>query len=413
METDTDQVTASVSTMSEQSDQVKQVKQVKKVVSKYRLAVTKLLDTVYHRLRPLESVFLVSVVLCCTVLCLYVTFSHLELRREVQVLQQQLGSEDIVSFKWRRKMEESVQDHADILQQIKLSLEHHEKLINTLNTDEAHESQVSRSKRNVFRGDCSCMGLPGPPGPLGMPGRDGSPGNSGPIGPSGPVGQKGEQGEPGYRFMPNRGKSRNPRRTALTKLANDYGYAEVIAIKGDPGAPGPPGPQGRPGLMGTPGFDGAPGLPGPAGPKGGLGARGRTGEKGERGLPGLDGSPAHRMQADAGVSRSFTFDAVPGMPGPPGPPGKQGEKGERGDVGPISFYDPKSNAKMIVGPPGGKGEPGDRGPRGGRGKRGRSGRAAREGRPGETTARNRKNPFNLQFILKIITDNRLPSAPSE
>ena len=29
--------------------------------------------------------------------------------------------------------------------------------------------------------------------------------------------------------MPNRGKARNPRRTALTKLANDYGYDEVFA----------------------------------------------------------------------------------------------------------------------------------------------------------------------------------------
>merc|ERR1719225_1216022 len=83
-----------------------------------------------------------------------------------------------------------------------------------------------------------------------------------------------DQGEPGYRFLPSRGRGRSPRRTGLTKLANDYGYAEVIAIKGDPGQPGPPGPQGRDGMMGTPGFDGAPGLRGPPG------ARGLQGEKG-------------------------------------------------------------------------------------------------------------------------------------
>lgn len=371
-------------TMSENDAAGKKTADAKKVVMKYSSSVNRLLDTAYHRLRPLESLFLVSVVLCCTVLCLYVTYSHLQLRDQVKLLQEELGSEDFVSFKWRRKVDDALQDHQDILQQLKLSLESYERMINNNHKGDELEDDlvVTRSKRNVYRSDCSCIGLPGPPGPLGMPGRDGSPGSTGPIGPSGPVGQKGEQGEPGYRFMPNRGKARNPRRTALTKLANDYGYAEVIAIKGDAGPPGPPGPQGRPGLMGTPGFDGAPGLPGPAGPRGEVGPRGHNGEKGQRGLPGLDGSPANRMQADAGVSRSFTFDAMPGMPGPPGPPGKPGEKGDKGDVGPISFYDPKSNAKMVVGPPGEKGQPGDQGPRGGRGKRGRSGRAAREGRPG-------------------------------
>ena len=348
-------------------------------------SVNKILDSTYHRLRPLETLFLVSVVLCCTVLCLYVTYSHLQLRDQVKLMQEELSKDDIVSYKWRRKVDDILQDHQDILLQVKHSLELHESIIKDINNDGESDHAVTaltRTKRNAYRSDCTCIGLPGPPGPLGSPGRDGSPGSSGPIGPSGPVGQKGEQGEPGYRFMPNRGKSRNPRRTALTKLANDYGYAEVIAIKGDAGQPGPPGPQGTPGLMGTPGFDGAPGLPGPQGPKGDAGPRGRSGDKGQRGLPGLDGSPANRMQADASMSRSFTFDALPGMPGPPGPPGKPGEKGDRGEVGPISFYDPKSNAKMIVGPPGNKGEPGASGNRGKRGKRGRDGRAAREGRPG-------------------------------
>ena len=36
---------------------------------------------------------------------------------------------------------------------------------------------------------------------------------------------------------------RGARQTALTKIANQYGYAEVIAIKGDPGPPGPPDPS--------------------------------------------------------------------------------------------------------------------------------------------------------------------------
>ena len=363
-----------------------------KVMGATRQTVTRLLDSTYHRLRPLETLFLVSVVLTCTVLCLYVTHSHLQLRDEVRLLQEQLNREEFVSYKWKRKVDDTLQDHQDILQQVKLSLETRDKIIADLQAEAesgdivaSSLTSLTRSKRDIYRSDCTCIGLPGPPGPLGMPGRDGSPGSIGPIGPSGPVGQKGVQGDPGYRFMPNRGKSkaRNPRRTALTKLANDYGYAEVIAIKGDAGPPGPPGPQGMSGLMGTPGFDGAPGLPGSKGQRGEVGPRGHPGEKGQRGLPGLDGSPANRMQADASMSRSFTFDALPGMPGPPGPPGKPGEKGDRGETGPISFYDPKSNAKMIVGPPGSKGEPGEEGARGKRGKRGRGGRAANEGRPGE------------------------------
>ena len=336
-----------------------------------------LLDSAYRQLRPLETVFLVSVVLCCTVLCLYVTHSHLGLRSEV-------SQDQALSHTWRGRLEADLLDYHDVLQQVKLRLDAQESELEELR-GLLDQSESSRDKREAYRrdrrGDCSCMGLPGPPGPLGSPGRDGSPGSEGPRGPSGPVGQKGEQGEPGYRFLPARARGRSPRRTGLTKLANDYGYAEVIAIKGDPGPPGPPGPQGLPGLMGTPGFDGAPGLSGPPGP------RGLQGEKGLRGLPGLDGSPAspnNRMQADASsVSRSFTFDALPGMPGPPGPPGKAGEKGDKGAVGPISFYDPKSNAKMIVGPPGSKGEPGEAGVRGRRGKRGRDGRARAAGRPGE------------------------------
>ena len=353
-----------------------------KVMKGWLPEVNHILDNAHRSLRPLESVFLVSVVLCCTILCLYVTHSHLQLRDNMKLLQEEVSRKESVTYKWRRKVEDGRQDQADILEQLKLTLLTQEALLGDLkslvdNHDLilSNSQSIVRTKRNAFS-DCTCMGLPGPPGPLGMPGKNGNPGYPGPEGPVGPRGLKGEQGTPGYKFLPKRGNRRGPRRTALTKIANEYGYAEVIAIKGDPGNPGPPGPQGLPGLMGTPGFDGAPGT---SGKKGDVGPRGMKGEKGKQGLPGLDGSPANRMQADASM-RSFTFDAVPGLPGPPGKPG---EKGDKGDVGPISFYDPKSNAKMIIGPPGSKGESGPVGPRGKRGKRGKAGKASREGRPGK------------------------------
>ena len=52
---------------------------------------------------------------------------------------------------------------------------------------------------------------------------------------------------------------RYPRRTSLTRLEGGFHYAEVIAIKGDPGPPGPAGPpgmRGPPGLQGKQGQDG-------------------------------------------------------------------------------------------------------------------------------------------------------------
>ena len=293
-------------------------------------------------------------------------------------MQEEVSNTELVTYKWSRKIDGGDQDVLHILKQVKFKLMAHELSLSDLRklSDSLTNTgkSILRTKRQSFN-DCTCMGLPGPPGPLGMPGKSGNQGNPGLPGPIGPAGPKGEQGTPGYKFLPKRGNRRGPRRTALTKIANEYGYAEVIAIKGDPGNPGPPGPQGLPGLMGPPGFDGSPGL---NGKKGDVDARGAPGEKRQQGLPGLDGSPANRMQADASI-RSFTFDAVPGLPGPPGKPG---EKGEKGDIGPISFYDPKSNAKMIIGPAGPKGNAGNDGPRGKRGKRGRPGKASREGRPG-------------------------------
>ena len=55
------------------------------------------MDSTYRHLRPLETVFLVSVVLCCTVLCLYVTHSHLGLRSEVSQDQE-------LSLSWRQSV---------------------------------------------------------------------------------------------------------------------------------------------------------------------------------------------------------------------------------------------------------------------------------------------------------------------
>ncbi len=247
-------------------------------------------------------------------------------------------------------------------------------------------------------GSCSCVGLPGPPGPKGEEGFPGFPGERGPIGPPGPPGPRGEDGErgaPGYRFLPDRVNRRGARRTALTKIANNYGYAEVISIKGDPGIPGAPGPQGPPGPMGVPGFDGTPGLPGIKGDQG------EPGPRGEKGWPGLDGSPANQMQADAGI-RSYS---IGGIQGPPGPPGKPGEKGDKGD---LSLYDSKKHAKVVQGPPGDKGDLGPEGPRGKRGKRGRSGRASRVGRPGNIFSYQsniQSNPYMLlreNFVIFII-----------
>ena len=311
----------------------------------WRPGVSVVVEGLHHRLRPLESLFLVCLVLCCTMLCVYVTHKHLQLVERVAELE---GRQQEASG-WRR----TIGERTGALEQ------------------ELRTTPLHRVKRGA---ECSCMGMPGPPGPLGMPGKKGVPG---PAGVLGPVGPKGEQGEPGYRFMPTRRNTqrRGVRRTALTKIANKYGYAEVVAIKGESGNPGPPGPQGLPGPMGMPGFDGTPGPEGPKGPKGAYGPQGMPGD---RGLPGLDGAPAHdKMQRDAAM-RSFTFDA---MPGPPGPPGKPGEKGESGSV---SVLDPGSSVRTVVGPPGPKGNLGGPGPEGGRGRRGKPGKASRQGKPGTT-----------------------------
>ena len=324
-----------------------------------------LVDRAHRQLRPLESLFIVCVVLACTTLCIYVTHKHLQLVDRVVVLEER----EEEAMRWRSSVGEELQNWADAADQIKLGLLRQQEEVSKVR-QMVSPVGVTNSARQKRAAECSCMGMPGPPGPLGMPGKKGMPG---PLGPSGPRGDKGEQGEPGYRFMPQRNSRRGPRRTALTKIANKYGYAEVIAIKGEAGTQGAPGPQGMPGPMGMPGFDGTPGPEGPKGPKGDSGSRG---VKGDRGLPGLDGAPAHQMQSDAS-HRSFTFDA---MPGPPGPPGKPGDKGEPGSV---TMLDKNTAVQTVVGPPGPKGDSGPEGPPGNRGRRGKPGKASRQGKPGE------------------------------
>ena len=321
-----------------------------------------LVDRAHRQLRPLESLFIVCVVLACTTLCVYVTHKHLQLVDRVGVLE----AREEESMRWRSSVGEELQNWADAVDQMKLSLLRQQEEVAEVRQMLSPVEVIGSSARHKRAADCSCMGMPGPPGPLGMPGKKGVPG---PLGPSGPRGDKGDQGEPGYRFMPQRNSRRGPRRTALTKIANKYGYAEVIAIKGEAGTQGPPGPQGLPGPMGMPGFDGS---PGPKGPKGDSGRA----VKGDRGLPGLDGAPAHQMQSDAS-HRSFTFDA---MPGPPGPPGKPGDKGEPGSV---TMLDKNTAVQTVVGPPGPKGDSGPEGPPGNRGRRGKPGKASRQGKPGE------------------------------
>ena len=324
-----------------------------------------LVDRAHRQLRPLESLFIVCVVLACTTLCIYVTHKHLQLVDRVAVLEER----EEEALRWRSRVGGQLQNWADAVDEIKLGMLRQQEEVAEVR-QMLSPVGVQPATRHKREAECSCMGMPGPPGPLGMPGKKGMPG---PIGPSGPRGDKGDQGEPGYRFMPQRNSRRGPRRTALTKIANKYGYAEVIAIKGEAGTQGPPGPQGMPGPMGMPGFDGTPGPEGPKGPKGDNGPRGM---KGDRGLPGLDGAPAHQMQSDAS-HRSFTFDA---MPGPPGPPGKPGDKGEPGSV---TMLDKNTAVQTVVGPPGPKGDAGPVGPAGSRGRRGKPGKASRQGKPGE------------------------------
>jgi hypothetical protein len=75
---------------------------------------------------------------------------------------------------------------------------------------------------------------------------------------------------------------RFPRRTSLTRLEGGFHYAEVIAIKGDPGPPGPSGPPGQRGPSGAQGQPGREGEVGPIGLPGPKGLRGYPGRKKQR-----------------------------------------------------------------------------------------------------------------------------------
>ena len=300
------------------------------------------LDRTHLSLRGHEIAFLTALCLFCTVLCVFVTDRHLALEMRVKTVEAELQQ----------------------LQNIQL--------LNNIRADDVF-SQHSRVKRSTKSDPkCSCIGLPGPPGKDGLPG--------------GAPGVKGDKGEPGSTRMPRSYLSRHaPRRSSNTILQGGYNYAEVIAMKGEPGMRGLPGPPGPPGPRGEAGRDGDQGDRGEQGPAGEAGRMGLPGPQGPRGYPGLDGAPGPRSEAYTGMqsdgsSRSFTFESVMG---PPGPPGKTGEKGEKGDTGPLSLYDPKNNKNvMVTGPPGPQGPPGDTGKRGPRGKRGRSGRVAKIGAPG-------------------------------
>ena len=194
------------------------------------------------------------------------------------------------------------------------------------NQNSRFKRSLQDNKNDYSNDGCTCTGLPGPPGPPGDDGKDGYPGFPGPVGIQGPQGPPGPKGDMGG-FVRS-GRSR--RRSTYTKLAGGYGYAEVIALKGEPGRTGAPGLPGPPGPLGLPGFDGAPGQigsPGPAGSQGERGPVGLPGEMGPPGMPGrhgLDGMPgqkgdpgtkfADEMQMDS--SRTFTFEAASPPPGP-------------------------------------------------------------------------------------------------
>lgn len=309
------------------------------------------LDRTHLSLRGHETAILTALCLFCTVLCVFVTDRHLTLE-------------------WKVKNMESDLNKLNDYFLLQKEPRHSEVIPGSSRVKRSYQEEITLAD-NDLKSKCTCIGLPGPPG------KDGTPG--------GPPGQKGEKGENGMTRMPRSYQSRHsPRRSSNTILQGGYQYAEVIAMKGEPGIRGLPGPPGPPG---KPGRDGGEGPPGADGPPGNDGRMGLPGPQGPRGYPGLDGAPGPKqevlnysqMQSD-GQSRSFTFDAVMG---PPGPPGKPGEKGDKGDVGPMSMYDPKTASITVTGPPGPEGPQGPDGKRGPRGRRGKSGKAANRGAPGK------------------------------
>ena len=189
------------------------------------------LDRTHLSLRGHETAFLTALCLFCTVLCVFVTDRHLQLEWRVRNMETEL-----------QKLQSSGPSFRD----------------------DPLSELAPRVKRGVSAtaeladpGDCTCIGLPGPPG------KDGAPG-----GPPGPKGQKGDMGNSRVR-MPRSYLNRHaPRRSSNTILQGGFEYAEVIAMKGEPGMRGLPGPPGPAGSHGLPGVDGGHGLPGSEGQRG-------------------------------------------------------------------------------------------------------------------------------------------------
>merc|ERR550539_1635965 len=77
-----------------------------------------LVDRAHKQLRPLESLFIVCVVLACTTLCVYVTHKHLQLVDRVGVLE----AREEEATRWRSSMGDELQNWADAADQIKLGL---------------------------------------------------------------------------------------------------------------------------------------------------------------------------------------------------------------------------------------------------------------------------------------------------
>lgn len=251
------------------------------------------LDALYSVLKGYEIFLLTLLCLCCTLLCVFVTSRHLNLEEKVRNLQQELSSIEyrlldrtILSDTWEGQEEEKETSwdnsilEANYYIQVNRGPESRNKREINLRINSEKDSRKKREADYLSEHGCACVGLPGLPGPPGPPG-------------AGQDGIKGEKGDPGsYHSRSSRPwyPERLPRRTSLTRLEGGFQYAEVIAMKGDPGPPGPPGGQGPPGPVGPVGQTGVgePGVPGQVGPMG------LPGPKGLRGYPGLDGAPGQK-----------------------------------------------------------------------------------------------------------------------
>jgi len=255
--------------------------------------LTNISDKIHQLLRCHESVFLTTLCLFCTVLCVFVTDRHLKLELKVKSLEQDLESLENSKLK-REEGEERLMRNSYLARQMSGMSDTHW----GFNQDQGGESWELEMKKRVRRSSrpeeirlsdtaCTCVGLPGPPGQHGFSGLPGAKGDSG---------EKGQKGDFGSNRITRSYQSRHaPRRSSYTKLQGGFQYAEVIAMKGEPGLrgfqgpPGPPGANGTPGQKGQNGNQGLIGQIGPTGPVGEFGKLGLPGSKGLRGYPGLDG----------------------------------------------------------------------------------------------------------------------------